>query len=366
MTTPILDLSRVIEAAELLRAGKLVAFPTDTVYGVAAVPTAWADVEPADPRSVEIELGDDPDSVYLRAFKGGRKELFSLHCGSTRSALTYVSPRTTLEEFAITELGPRGVTVVLRWHRRSLGVRIVNHAVGSAFLEACGVPVLATSANLHGQPTLNDPREIAKLPGLAAVVDGGVLPARLASTVLRMLPAGLQVLRHGAMDLAGLRTHFTRDLHFVCLGNLNRSAFAHRLLATMQHWLEKHVKDFVPAWRVSSSGVIGNPKVAVPQPMQQAAAKFGVSMQDHTPKRFDPGASHGLRVVLGDDVAALVGDVAMNLRVDDPMAGPPQGYERCARDIVTRLHFNLMADWAPANDAVQEAAFRRTFLGATS
>ncbi|MBX3473415.1 MAG: Sua5/YciO/YrdC/YwlC family protein [Planctomycetes bacterium] len=363
MSAAILDASRVPEAAELLRAGKLVAFPTDTVYGVAAIPTEWADKEPSDPRSVEIELGHDPDSVYLRAFKGGRKEPFSLHCGSVHSALAFVSPRTPLEEFAIRELGPRGATVVLRWHTRSLGVRIVNHNVGSDFLEACAVPVLATSANLHGQPTLHDPREIAQLPGLAAVVDGGVLPPRPASTVLRMLPSGVQVLRQGALDAAALAAHFTRYLHFVCLGNLNRSAFAHRLVDAMQHWLAHHTKDFVPAWRASSSGVVGNPKVAVPQPMREAARAFGVNLDGHVPVRFD-SAAPGLRVAMGDDVAGLVGDVALNLHVDDPMGGPPGGYQRCAQEIVTRLHFQLLAGWSPLADAEQEGAFRRQFLQA--
>ncbi|MBE7493252.1 MAG: Sua5/YciO/YrdC/YwlC family protein [Planctomycetes bacterium] len=361
MSALILDASRMDHAAELLRAGKLVAFPTDTVYGIASIPTHWADKEPADPRGVEIELGDDPDSVYLRRFKGGRKEPFSLHCGSVQSALRFVSPRAPLEEFAVSELGPRGVTVVLRWHRRGLGVRIVNHPVGSAFLEACAVPVLASSANLHGQPTLHDPRQIADLPGVDAVVDGGVLPPRPASTVARMLPCGLQVLRHGALGLADLGRHFTRDVHFVCVGNLNRSAFAHRLIESMQAWLAARVPDFVPAWRPSSSGVAGNPAVAVPEPMQQAASRRGVDLAAHRPSRFDP-AVRGLRVALGDDVVQLVGDAALNLRVADPMGGPADGYERCAHEIVTRLHFQLLAQWAPVQDAALEDQFCKLFL----
>lgn len=364
MTAEILDHSGLQRAAELLRAGRLVAFPTDTVYGVAAVPTAWAEVEPADPRSVEIELGDDPDSVYLRAFKGGRREPFSLHCGGVNSALAFVSPRTGLEEFAVRELGPRGATVVLRWHRRSLGVRIVNHPLGSAFLEACGVPVLATSANLHGQPTLNDPREIARLPGLAAVLDGGVLPPRAASTVLRMLPSGLAVLRQGALAMPELARLFTRDVHFVCVGNLNRSAFAQRLLSSMQDWLAARVPAFVPAWRPASSGVAGNPRQGVPQPMLEAARAHGVSLQGHVPARFDPAAPRqGLRVAMGDDLAGLVPGADLNLHVDDPMGGPAPGYARCAREILTRLHFNLMADWAPAQDEALESEFRKVFLG---
>lgn len=361
MSAEILDPSCVEHAAELIRAGKLVAFPTDTVYGIASIPTAWAEIEPTDPRSIEIELGDDPDSVYLRAFKGGRKEPFGLHCGSVQSALRYVSPRSPLEEFAISELGPRGVTVVLRWHRRGLGVRIVQHPAGSAFLEACGVPVLASSANLHGQPTLNDPREIARLPGVAAVVDGGVLPQRPASTVIRLLPVGAQVLRHGALDMAGLARLFTRQVHFVCLGNLNRSAFAQGLVTAMQDWLAARIKDFVPAWQASSSGVVANPMVAVPAPMRDAAQRHGVSLETHKPARFAPEAA-GLRVVMGDDVAGLVPDAVVNLHVDDPMGGPEPGYGRCARDIVTRLHFQLMAEWAPLNDAALEAEFRKLFL----
>lgn len=379
MAARILGPDQIAQAAHLLRAGKLVAFPTDTVYGVAAIPTAWADVEPAHPASVEIELGNDPDSVYLRRFKGGRRELFSLHCGSAHSALTFTSPRTHAEVRMLGALAPMGVTVVVRWHSRGLGVRVVQHPVGSAFLDACEVPVLATSANLHGQPPLSDPAAIAQLPGLDAVLDGGVLPQRPASTVVRLLPAGLQILRRGAVGDEALAAAFTRDLHFVCLGNLNRSAFAANLVAAMQHWLAQRVTGFVPAWRARSSGIIANPQAKVPAEMLAAALIHGVDLSAHVPTRFAGGGTPGeLDIAMGDDAAVAVETVAdgdvVNLHVPDPMGGPPAAYEAAARAITTRLHFEVMHEWAPQPardgpgrdeaDSRLEAEFRRHFLAA--
>jgi len=379
MAARILGPDQISQAANMLRAGKLVAFPTDTVYGVASIPTAWTEQEPANFAGQEIELGHDPDSLYLRKFKGGRRELFSLHCGSVQGALTFTSPRTHAEVRVLQALAPAGVTVVVRWHSRSLGVRVVQHPLGSAFLDACEVPVLATSANLHGQPPLMDPAAIAQLPGLDAVLDGGVLPARPASTVVRLLPAGLQVLRRGAVDDDGLARAFTRDLQFVCLGNLNRSAFAAGLVAAMQQWLAQRLTGFVPAWRVRSCGIIANPQAKVPPEMLSAALLHGVDLSGHVPTRFAGGGpADELDIAMGDDAAAAVETVAqgevVNLHVQDPMGGPPAAYQAAAQAITMRLHFEVMHEWAPQPakegpgrdqaDAALEAEFRRRFLAA--
>jgi protein-tyrosine-phosphatase len=185
-----------------------------------------------------------------------------------------------------------------------------------------------------------------------------------------MLPAGIQVLRKGAMHGAELAGALERTVQFVCLGNLNRSAFAAALLDTMQAWLAARLDGFVPAWRVCSSGLIAHPGQRVPPQMVEAAAARGVSLGQHVPARFDAAhANHDLLVAMGDDVAQAVETVArgeyLNLHVADPMGGPAEGYVQAAAHIARRLRQSLLGQWAPlgVEDARLESEFEKLFSG---
>jgi L-threonylcarbamoyladenylate synthase len=339
-------------AARILREGGLVAFPTDTVYGIAG-------------------LADDQfDNATLRAFKGGRRERFSLHAGSTVDALRYGGPLRTLEAVWVKALAPHGVTLVVAHAEGTLGLRVVRDKLGAQLLMAVGAPVVATSANLHGQPVLNDPGEIVNLPGVDAVLDGGILPERPASTVVRLLPVGVEVLRHGAVDASELQQRGSVGIEFVCLGNLNRSAFAEHAVQAMQAWLAEHVESFVPILNASSSGVIASPAMHPPQAMLDAASARGVDLSTHTPRRPTPDrlSATAMVVAMGDDVAdevaAMAGHSILNFQSPDPMGGPAQGYAAMASHVATRLDATL-ARWAGLGDKDQplEAQFRKLFLG---
>jgi len=358
MSAQVLKSSQVAEAAALLRSGKVVAFPTDTVYGIGAV--ASEDLAAGDANRVGT-----PDSPALRRAKPGRDAPFSLHCGSVLSAIREHGALSGGDEYALTRLAPQGVTVIVRWHSGSVGVRVVEHEIGAALLDATDMPVLATSANEPGKPPLRDPAEIAKLPGVDAVLDGGVLPERPASTVVKLLPCGVQVLREGAMSKGEIGLHLEREIHFVCLGNLNRSAFAHHLLEAAQLWLRRRVPGMIPAWRISSSGLIANPESRPPADMVTAAAAYGVNLVDHVPAAWS-GSAADVVVALGDDVFAGVRHDrpdALNWRVADPMGKAPQAYRSSAAYTTQRLRY-LLAQWAITSDddADGDREFKRLFL----
>lgn len=346
MAPKILKPGQLEEAAELILRGGLVAFPTNTVYGVAA-------------------LADEAFSnERLRAFKGGRAERFSLHCGSVESALSYAGPLNAPEEFALRALTPNGVTLVVAAGDASLGVRVVSHEIGSALLEAVPAPVIATSANPHGQPPLNDPQAIAAL-GVDAVLDGGVLPERPASTVVRLLPCGFEILRQGAMGPVDLAAVYTRSIQFVCLGNLNRSAFAHHLLESMQQWLAGNIGPFVPAYLPSSSGLIARSRNRPPAEMQQAASEYSVGLGGHTPSLFDPSELPPLCVAMGNDVEPHVAEHSprdlLSWDVEDPMGQPAGVYARTAKQVVAHVKRDLLARWADGGDKARRFAAR--YLG---
>jgi tRNA A37 threonylcarbamoyladenosine synthetase subunit TsaC/SUA5/YrdC/protein-tyrosine-phosphatase len=345
------------EAAEWLRQGRVVAFPTDTVYGLGAVA--------AQDLAARGSAASSPDSEALRRAKPGRSAPFSLHCGSVETAIREHGALSGGDEHALRALAPHGVTVVARWHDGSVGVRVVEHELGARMLEAVDMPVLATSANEPGKPPLRDPTEIAKLPGVDAVLDAGVLPERPPSTVVKLLPCGVQVLREGAMNSGEVGLRLERHVHFVCLGNLNRSAFAHHLLHEAQEWLKLHVPGLIPAWRVTSSGLVARGDTRPPPHMIRAAAAYGVELTEHVPVRW-AGSDAELVIAMGDDVYSGVRkerDDALNWRVEDPMGKEPAAYERSAAYTTQRLRY-LLAQWAITGpqDAAGDAEFRLRFL----
>jgi tRNA A37 threonylcarbamoyladenosine synthetase subunit TsaC/SUA5/YrdC/protein-tyrosine-phosphatase len=312
----------------------------------------------------------DHDSATLRAFKGGRPEPFSLHLPDREAAHRAVNPQ-GLVEYAALNLTPHGVTAILADERtgKGIGCRVVTHEVGRKFLAAVGKSVVATSANEHGQPPLRDPERIAALPGIDAVLGDGVLPERPASTVVRALPSGLEILREGAVprdELAGL---FCMSVEFVCLGNLNRSAFAHHFAEAVQDWWGMQIENSVPAFEFRSSGLIASPRVRSPQPMIEVAKRYGVELADHIPTHFDPArcAEADYAVAMGPDVH----DTVMNanprtiaMHVLDPMGGPQVSYETTARE-VRRLWLRQLARFPHIreSDATLEAEFEKLFSG---
>ncbi|MHC4841213.1 MAG: L-threonylcarbamoyladenylate synthase [Planctomycetota bacterium] len=116
MPAKLIPASNVDEAAQILREGGLVGFPTDTVYGVAAI--------------AETNM----QSAALTEFKGGRANPFAVHVHSPEFAMSLLPVLSEIEKCAIHELGLSGTTVIVH----GIGIRIVTHKVGAKFLQAVG------------------------------------------------------------------------------------------------------------------------------------------------------------------------------------------------------------------------------------
>jgi L-threonylcarbamoyladenylate synthase len=173
-------------AANLLRSGGVVAFPTDTVYGLAAA----ADDEVARRR------------IY--AIKGRPVGLPLILMAAAESQLEGWVHLDTRAEEIIRRWWPGPLTVIL--HAKgggTLGVRIPKHAVALELLRASG-PLMTTSANLHGRDPAMNAAEAGSLAGVAAVLDAGVAPGGVASSVLDLTGQEPHVLREGAIPTAQL------------------------------------------------------------------------------------------------------------------------------------------------------------------
>jgi L-threonylcarbamoyladenylate synthase len=170
----------VAAAVAALRAGGVVAFPTDTVYGLAVLPGF---------------------SAAAHAVKGRPQEM---------PLILMVAKFPQLDEFVAVDSRarwymdrwwPGPLTLVLpAVAGGTLGVRVPDHPLALELLRAAG-PLLTTSANRHGDPPALRAEEAARLPGLAGVLDGGRVLAGEPSTVISLLPGQeMTVIREGAIS----------------------------------------------------------------------------------------------------------------------------------------------------------------------
>src|SRR5215831_14189983 len=130
-------------AVEWLRAGKIVAFPTDTLYGLAVDPRSDAAVH----RLFELKGRRARAALPLIAASSRQVEALCGQLGSTaaRLAATFWPGPLSLVFDA-----PGSVSVAVHGGSRTLAIRVPAHTVGRALAEAWGGPITATSANRTG------------------------------------------------------------------------------------------------------------------------------------------------------------------------------------------------------------------------
>ena len=180
------DPSALAEAAQILKRGGLVAFPTETVYGLGADAT-------------------NPDAIErLNQVKGRPPEKpYSLHLASAEQVRAFVTSVPPIAQRLMAAFWPGPLTIVIPSRDgKTVGFRVPDHPIAQAFLKACGVPVAAPSANRAGFPPPTDAQEvIAALEGaFDCLLDGGPTKLGRESTVVEILPDGrLDIRREGAI-----------------------------------------------------------------------------------------------------------------------------------------------------------------------
>jgi len=194
------DPAIIAEAVRVLRSGGLVAFPTETVYGLGARaldPAAIARVFAAKRRPLTHPLiAHVLGAADARALAGSWPER-----ASTLAAAFWPGPLTMVVD--------RGdhVPPSVSGGGESLAVRAPSHAIARALIAALGEPIAAPSANGYQglSPTLA--AHVVKELGAAVdlVLDGGPCDAGVESTVVDVRGPVVRVLRPGALDLERLR-----------------------------------------------------------------------------------------------------------------------------------------------------------------
>lgn len=190
------------EVVSLLRDGGVIAFPTDTAYGLGADPFNKAAVErifqlKGRPETKPILLLVDSVAMAEEAIRPG--DLFYSVAGKF-----WPGPLTLIAE-AAAALPPNVTagtgTIGLRWPTAAFATALVRHLGG---------PITATSANRSGRPAAISADEVRGQFGdsLDALVDGGLLPSRGGSTLLDLTLDPPVVVRDGPVSYEALAEFF--------------------------------------------------------------------------------------------------------------------------------------------------------------
>ncbi len=178
-----------------LAAGRVLAIPTESSYGLAADPRSAAGVD-AIYRLKERERGKPLPVVAASVEQAAelgieRDQAVRFAEAHWPAALTVVAPLR------------HGVSIPAAAGGSTLAVRVPGHERLRALLRALGHPVTATSANRSGAPPICERAALEPILGTAGgvVVGGETAPGGPPSTVVAWTPAGLRVLRRGRFGL---------------------------------------------------------------------------------------------------------------------------------------------------------------------
>jgi L-threonylcarbamoyladenylate synthase len=187
-------LVRQIErAAEIVKGGGVIAFPTDTVYGLGANPFV------------------DEAVARIYKIKGRARHLPLPILLAAESQLTsIIASVSELARLFIKHFWPGGLTLVLPRAASfpanitasdNVAIRMPDHEVTLAIIRKAGVPIIGTSANLSNQPSALTAEEVQAQLGNAVdlIIDGGRCPGGVESTVVDLTGKFPVILRQGAV-----------------------------------------------------------------------------------------------------------------------------------------------------------------------
>jgi L-threonylcarbamoyladenylate synthase len=194
----------VLEAARMIQSGGLVAFPTETVYGLGAHGLSATAVR----RIFEAKRRPSTDPLILHVASPLEIEMLT-----TVSAMRVLERQIDAlsESFwpgALTLVLPRGSNVPLEvtGGGNTVAVRVPSHKVAQALIRAAGVPIAAPSANLFSRPSPTSAADVLEdlKDRVDIVLDGGLTEIGLESTVLDLTTAIPTLLRPGGVPLEEL------------------------------------------------------------------------------------------------------------------------------------------------------------------
>lgn len=338
------------DVVDSLKRGELSVLPTETVYGLAALPSH--------PKAV----------ARAQAWKGRSKDQpFTWHVADIADVKKLGAKIPLAAERLMERYWPGPLTLILPGKDgETIGVRLPAHEFTRSVIRACGEPLWLTSVNATGEAPLTQPDAIAAAcrdeGGAAILVDDGASPLGVASTIVRVAPAPLEVLREGILSRDEVLSAAADMILFVCTGNTCRSPLAEAMARQLTGEAMGIPPEQVLARGIkfASAGTATVPGMAASDGSLEAGAEIGLDLGAHISLPIEPSLwqraiaiyclSDSHRRALLAEAPELADKIQMlrpdGLDIADPFGGDLRVYQR-ARDEMHAAVKARMQDWWP-------------------
>jgi len=178
------------KAVDVLKAGGVIAYPTDTIYGFGC----------------DIYNKKAIQRIY-QIKKRELKKPFSFICSDLKNISLYaqvtnqaykIMKRCLPGPYTFILLGTKLVPKIMLTKRKTVGIRVPNNNICLAIVKTLGNPIISTSVGFSGGEVLSDPSLIEETFGsqIDLTIDGGI-PANQPSTVISLIDDEVEVIREG-------------------------------------------------------------------------------------------------------------------------------------------------------------------------
>ena len=348
--------------ADSLLRGKLLVFPTETVYGLAAI-------------------ASNANAVSRLCIEKERRQGHALPLAVSGFEMVreFVSDAPPLAERLARRFWPGPLTLVVdasesggKWRsfskdalkaimpQNSCGFRAPQNDFLLNVIRRVGVPVVLTSANISGRPPATTVKEAIESLGdrVDLYVDGGPAAYGQPSTVAKIDENGITILREGAVSSKALKNASVKTIMFVCSANRGRSPMAEGItkvilgkeLGVSPDKLEEN------GFRVISSGTDAYESLpATPPVIRVMEDDYGLSLKQHRSKRVTLEMLKDLDVVFTMEIAhrdllhRLYPDGANRIitlspdekDIADPYGSSVKEHRKCARQLESLIKARL-------------------------